>query len=259
MTKAVEKQNKPPANNKVIRKTLKLWFWSILHFGRWYMPNIPEIKPDELYQKLLPKQSAKSIMLIDIREKYEVKKDGCIEGTTFFPYFNFPSYIHKIPRDSEMEIVTICPGGGASLVLAEILLAEGFNNVKSLKGGFKGYRKKKFPTIKPSSDQELDSLFINKEEGLDEYLLDKKSLDNEKVKISQYIDARNLSCPGPVLALSKAIKTDTVKLGEVLEILTTDPGSLRDIPAWVVNTKQELISYNEVENKNYRFIIKRII
>ena len=247
------KEKDSPNKSKVIKKTLKLWFWSLLHLGRWYMPNIPEIKPEELHDRISSKESDKSMLLIDIREKYEVKKDGYIGGTTFFPYFNFPSHIHKISRNPEPEIITICPGGGASLVLAEILLSEGFKDVKSLKSGFKGYRKKKFPIIVPSTEQELDRLFtINEEHEV--FLQDKSSIIIDHLEI----DARNLSCPGPVLALSKAIKTDKVKIGEIIKLKTTDPGSLRDIPAWVVNTKQELLSHSTLDSNEYHFYIKRM-
>ena len=53
----------------------------------------------------------------------------------------------------------------------------------------------------------------------------------------------------------KAIKK--MKVGQILEILTTDPGSLRDIPAWAVNTKQEFLSYKEDE-QGYRFLVRKL-
>lgn len=44
------------------------------------------------------------------------------------------------------------------------------------------------------------------------------------------IDARGVSCPGPILAAKKAI--GGVSVGGVMEILATDSGTLKDIPAW---------------------------
>lgn len=60
----------------------------------------------------------------------------------------------------------------------------------------------------------------------------------------------------PILKSRIAMK----KLGinQVLEILTSDPGSLVDIPTWARATGQELISSEERGPKNYRFLVKRL-
>lgn len=57
------------------------------------------------------------------------------------------------------------------------------------------------------------------------------------------LDARNLMCPLPVIRAQDKIKT--LKAGDQLKVLCTDPGALNDIPAWcringhtVVNTIQ---------------------
>ena len=48
-----------------------------------------------------------------------------------------------------------------------------------------------------------------------------------------------------------------MKIGQVLEIFTTDSGSLRDIPAMTHVTGQELISVEDRDSKDYRFVIKK--
>ena len=75
-------------------------------------------------------------------------------------------------------------------------------------------------------------------------------------KVHKTLDAWGLSCPMPILKSRIAIK----KLGinQVLEILTSDPGSLADIPTWARATGQELISSEERGPKNYRFLVKRL-
>jgi tRNA 2-thiouridine synthesizing protein A len=50
----------------------------------------------------------------------------------------------------------------------------------------------------------------------------------------------------------------TLKIGQVLEILTTDPGSKRDIPSWAVATGQELLISEERDSKGFRFLVKRM-
>ena len=250
MNNSKKKEKKQTVDTNIVKKTLKLWFWSILHFGKWYMPKIPEIKAEELLRKI---QSNQAPLLIDIRDESELKKFGYIEDAQMFPYFNFPSQLYKIPEDKEIEIVTICPGGGASLVIAEILISEGYSNVRSLKGGMKNWYKKKYPLIPFDKTKSITQPTSVEEKN--PFLKDKLANNYNDVQINLSIDVRNESCPKPVLESKKAIKK--MRIGEILEILATDPGSLRDIPAWAVNTKQKFVSYREMGD-HYSFLIKKL-
>ena len=251
MDSDLDKKEKQSPKTKMVKKTLKLLFWSIFRLGRWYIPNVPEIKAEELLDKL---NSDQDLLLIDIRDESEIKKFGVIKNSQMFPYFDFPSYIDKIPKDTNNEIVTICPGGGASLIVAEILINEGFQNVKSLKGGIKGWYKKKYPLVKLESNV-LSNTSLQSHEEKHPFLKDKFSKQDITFNIDLSINVRNVSCPGPVLESRKAIKK--MQIGQILEILTTDLGSLRDIPAWAVNMKQEFLSYKEDE-QGYRFLVRKL-
>ena len=74
-------------------------------------------------------------------------------------------------------------------------------------------------------------------------------------KPDKTVDARGLKCPMPITRSMQAIKK--IKIGQTLEILTTDPGSKKDIPIWAQATKQELISIEE-NDTGFRFLIKRM-
>lgn len=74
------------------------------------------------------------------------------------------------------------------------------------------------------------------------------------VAIAQTLDAKGLSCPMPVLKSKKAIKG--IEIGQVLEILATDPGSMNDIAAWTRTTGQQLLESSE-DNGIYRFLVRR--
>lgn len=50
------------------------------------------------------------------------------------------------------------------------------------------------------------------------------------LKADQVVDARATSCPGPILAAKKAI--GGVPVGGVMEVLASDTGTLKDLPAW---------------------------
>ena len=75
-------------------------------------------------------------------------------------------------------------------------------------------------------------------------------------KVHRTVDARGLSCPMPIARSMQVIKK--IRVGQVLEILTTDPGSKRDIPIWATATKQELISFEERGPEGFRFLVKRL-
>ncbi|MHA2299110.1 MAG: sulfurtransferase TusA family protein [Candidatus Hodarchaeales archaeon] len=75
-------------------------------------------------------------------------------------------------------------------------------------------------------------------------------------KVNKTLDARKLACPMPVLKSRKAIKK--IKINQVLEILTTDPGSKNDIPAWAQVTGQELISTEDRSPTEFRFLVRRL-
>jgi tRNA 2-thiouridine synthesizing protein A len=60
-----------------------------------------------------------------------------------------------------------------------------------------------------------------------------------QVKVSRVIDARGMPCPGPLMSLIGAIREGRV--GDVIEVLSSDEGSKTDIPAWVAKARHELI------------------
>lgn len=69
---------------------------------------------------------------------------------------------------------------------------------------------------------------------------------------------RGTLCPIPIMKTSQAIKR--LSVGDVLEVLATDPGSKPDISAWVRMTGNELTDMSEQDGnpKVYRFQIRRL-
>ena len=68
------------------------------------------------------------------------------------------------------------------------------------------------------------------------------------------LDTRGLNCPLPILRAKKAL-TD-MRSGQVLRILATDPGSVKDFQAFSKQTGNELLSQEEVNNE-FTFFMKR--
>ena len=72
--------------------------------------------------------------------------------------------------------------------------------------------------------------------------------------MTQLLDVKGLACPMPVLRAKKALKA--LGPGEDLEILATDPGSVRDFDAFCAATGHDLVTAGESDGV-YRFVIRK--
>jgi TusA-related sulfurtransferase len=63
--------------------------------------------------------------------------------------------------------------------------------------------------------------------------------DMTEITPDEVVDARDLMCPMPVLAATKAMRL--LDAGQVLKVMATDKGALSDIPAWAEDTDNELL------------------
>jgi tRNA 2-thiouridine synthesizing protein A len=77
---------------------------------------------------------------------------------------------------------------------------------------------------------------------------------SEKIKADKVMDLKGLACPMPIVKVSKGIKD--VEVGQVIEAVTTDPGSLADFPAWARTSGNEILKTEQGEGV-IRFYIKR--
>ena len=69
------------------------------------------------------------------------------------------------------------------------------------------------------------------------------------------VDARGLNCPLPILRTKKALSE--MQSGQVLRILSTDPGSAKDFEAFARQTGNELLSQAELADKVLEFFMRR--
>ena len=68
------------------------------------------------------------------------------------------------------------------------------------------------------------------------------------------LDARGLKCPLPILRTKKAI--NGMSPGQVLKVVATDPGSIKDMQAFATQTGNPLLSTAE-DGKDYVFFLKK--
>ena len=69
------------------------------------------------------------------------------------------------------------------------------------------------------------------------------------------VDCRGSACPGPLLEAKKAI--GSVKVGQVLEVLSSDPGTKEDIPAWAGKVGHEFLGYMKETGYDRLFIRRK--
>lgn len=85
--------------------------------------------------------------------------------------------------------------------------------------------------------------------------MNENSIAKEKEKPSATLDACGLFCPEPVMLLHNRIRD--IEVGEVLEMLATDPSTTRDVPKFCLFLGHELIERSEKDGQ-YRYLIRKV-
>ena len=75
-----------------------------------------------------------------------------------------------------------------------------------------------------------------------------------KLTIDKVLDTSGLLCPEPVMMLHKAVRE--LAVGDVIEVIATDPSTVRDIPKFCHFLGHELIKQQQRE-KDYVYYIKK--
>jgi tRNA 2-thiouridine synthesizing protein A len=80
------------------------------------------------------------------------------------------------------------------------------------------------------------------------------TLDTDTVEIHKDLDARGLNCPLPILKAKKALAD--METGQVLRIVATDTGSVRDFQAFAKQTGNALLAHTHI-NGEFTFLMRR--
>lgn len=122
-----------------IKTLLLLLTLLVMSSATYAQTKIPLITVDELKSRLTANQP---VTIIDVRssEGY-ANSDKQIKGALHFKLRRLKSRIYlpplkNVPRDQEIVTYCACPSEQSSIAAAEVLLNNGFKNVKALKGGW---------------------------------------------------------------------------------------------------------------------------
>ncbi len=68
------------------------------------------------------------------------------------------------------------------------------------------------------------------------------------------VDAKGLNCPMPIVKTAQAMKG--LASGQTLEVIATDPGSVKDFAAWSKTTGNEIVEQS-ADGGVFRFVLRR--
>jgi len=75
------------------------------------------------------------------------------------------------------------------------------------------------------------------------------------MNIQKELDTRGLNCPLPILKAKKALADMTS--GQVLKVVATDPGSMRDFQAFARQTGNELVEQSATNDEFVHYLRRR--
>ena len=74
------------------------------------------------------------------------------------------------------------------------------------------------------------------------------------MQVDREIDTRGLNCPLPILKAKKSL--NEMQSGQLLRVVATDPGSVRDFQAFARQTGNELVE-QQTAGSDYIHVLRR--
>ncbi|WP_455667580.1 FAD-dependent oxidoreductase [Phocaeicola sp.] len=205
--------------------------------------NILNGKMKPLYWRELKDADLSKVTLVDVRTPDEFAL-GALKGAVNIPLDDMRERMREIPKDKPVYLY--CGVGLRGYLASNILLQNGYKEVKNLIGGLKLYKAAIAELPVPTGFSNTGSLDIRHSEQSKEAV----NIPYNTIKV----DACGISCPGPIMKLKKNMEQLTD--GERLEIIATDAGFPRDAEAWCQTTGNRFVSANSEAGK-YRVIIEK--
>lgn len=188
-------------------------------------------------------------VILDVREEEE-RDMGYIENSLNIPLGQLRNRLGEL--DKSKCYLIYCAVGLRGYIATRILIQNGFE-AKNLAGGFNTYKTMFCQDI----DSDSCGVSGNGPEAFSDsgvQKIENKTNEAEEidVKISGTgeifkLNACGLSCPGPIMQVSEKVKM--INDGDILEVMSTDPGFVNDIQAWCKNTGNTLIETEKADKK----------
>lgn len=194
----------------------------------------------------------KDTILVDVREPME-REMGYIPNSINLSLGQIRDRIGEL--DKNKNYIVSCAIGLRGYIAARILKQHGFQ-VRNLMGGYRSYSYF-YSNGNPSAVEKFEDSGVagaknsNAQSEDSNHQTTNIASDNKIVELN----VCGLCCPGPIVEVSKAL--ERMEDGEILQVISTDPGFYSDISSWANSTGNELIEKNSKEGKFYAMIKKK--
>ena len=185
--------------------------------------NILSGKMKPIYWRQLRDMDLSRVNLIDVRTPMEFES-GSLPGAVNIPLDDLRSRMGELSADN--PVILFCGVGLRGYLASNILIGNGFKDVRNLIGGIKTFRTATAPIPAPAPFSESIAPVCNNQQT--------------SHQSAMKIDACGLSCPGPIMKLKEGV--ENLSPGQTLQITATDPGFARDAKAWCESTGNSFIS-----------------
>lgn len=172
------------------------------------------------------------MIILDVRTKKEVAM-GEIENSVNIPVDTLRDKLETL--DKAKAYVVSCAVGIRAYIACRIMMQNGFKNVRNLAGGYTTYR-----VVSKDYNMSVDEA----EKAMNDNTSKRMSLNTTGNTIS--VNACGLQCPGPVIKLYEAMVE--ARDGDIINIISTDPGFFSDASAWCARTKNTYLKGEKLEN-----------
>lgn len=167
---------------------------------------------------------AKKAVLVDVRTKEEFEA-GSIPGAVNHPLDSLREELSALPKDRRVYV--FCQIGLRGYLASRILMQSGFQDVRNLSGGYRLW--KEIQNDRTGATHRDETLRVETE----------TQLPPERKVQEITVDACGLSCPGPIMAVHKAL--DNAGEGSVFTVKATDPAFPEDIEAFCRRTGNRIL------------------
>jgi len=178
-------------------------------------------------------------ILLDVREEAELMAFSLPQAKNI-PLGQLRERLSELNKTS--KIIVFCAIGVRAYNASRILMQNGFEDICVYPGGTRFYQIVHFREHQ-----------LGRETGAP--VLDSGDTDLSDIPtVSMRLDCSGMQCPGPIMKVFETMKE--MKDGEVMEVLASDPGFVKDIEAWCRRTGNTLVK-NEHRGDDYVAIVKK--
>ncbi len=211
--------------------------------------NIIAEKVKPVYWRDLRNTRPGDEFLLDVRTPDEFSL-GSLPGAVNIPLDEIRDRIDEIPKDKPVYV--FCAVGLRGYLAYRILSQHGYDKVRNLSGGLKTYKATTAPIV---LNERNENQHTGNEATSTTFTpaLQPTAESGSSARVIR-VDACGMQCPGPILKMKKTM--DTLTPGERIEVVSTDPGFVRDASAWCHSTGNRLISKESSGGKSMVIIEK---